>query len=152
MYLTRTEMVQEAIRLLENLTKRYNLSPAILNYFKDGMLYYSYLADKSKCCIEKISYDPRYEKAVQDFERKFGHLVFHAIVSSVIIDGKPHELLALMYVSKYKEDLEIHKSLYDNTDYFPTYCVNFTNPEYSECGDIIIGSYDPQSSGLVRFN
>ena len=141
--MTKQEMTQEAISRITELTAKYHLNPNILKYFEQGRIYYSYLtAGGMIASIDTIAYDPRYEKAVHDFERKYKYLVFHAIES----DTPLGQMLSLLYVSNKKKNWE-EERLYD--DYIASYTVNLTHPDCSEFGDIVVSGFE-NSGALIR--
>ncbi len=92
----------------------------------DGRVYYSYLTAGGLIgSIDAISYDPRYQVAVEEFESKHeGCLVFHAIESQMEY-GK---MLSLLYVGNDKENWEGER-LFDG--YIAAYTINFTHPDLS---------------------
>lgn len=141
--MTKQEMTQEAIGRIRELTAKYHLNPNILKYFEQGRVYYSYLtAGGMIASIDTISYDPRYEKAVHDFERKYKYLVFHAIEFKA-----PYgEFLSLLYVSTNKENWAGER-LYK--DYIASYTINLAHPDCSEFGDIMVGAFG-ESGALLR--
>lgn len=137
------EVFEEAVKRLMELTEKYNLNPNILRYFKDGKVYYSYLTASGLIgSIDTITYDSRYEKAVQNFEKKYkGHLVFHAI-ESITVYGR---VLSLLYVGE-KENWNGERLFHD---YIAVYVVNLDFPENSEFGDIVVQSFE-ESGALIR--
>lgn len=138
------EMKMEAISRLERLVKKYELNPNLLKYFEEDRLYYSYLtAGGLLASIDTISYDPINAKAVQDFEKETGYMVYHAIESNTPFG----RTLSLLYVSN---DKRLWKGERLYKDYIRTYTVNFDYPECSEFGDIIVGGLIG-SGALLRY-
>lgn len=134
----------EAISRLQELTVKYKLNPNILSYFKDDKVYYSYLTGGGILgSIDTISYDSRYEKAVRDFESEHkGCVVYHAIESKTACG----DMLSLLFVGDRPEEWEFER-LSGNTIF--AYVVNFTYPQLSEYGSIIVSRYG-NSGALIR--
>ena len=140
----KTEVFEEAVSRITELIGIYNLNPNILKYFKEGRVYYSYLtAGGIIGSIDTVSYDKRYEEAVKEFERKFeGCLVYHAIETYT----EYGEMLSLLYVGNNKENWEMERV---SENYIATYTINFTYPDLSEFGDIVVSGYG-NSGALIR--
>lgn len=135
---------KEAEKRIKELTEKYHLNPNILKYFKEGRVYYSYLTAYGMIgSIDTISYDKRYEDAVKEFEEKYeGYMVYHAI-EDITEFG---EMLSLLYVSTHEEEWEFERCV---DDYIASYTINFTNPDCSEFGDIIVSRFE-DSGALIR--
>ena len=135
--------VEAKKRILE-LTEKMGLNPNVLKYFEEGKVYYSYLtAGGFIGSIDTIAHDSRYEEAVKNFEREYeGNIVFHAI-ETITEWG---EMLSLLYVGNNPDEWEVER-LYQN--YIAAYTVNFSRPDDSEFGDIIIQGFG-KSGALVR--
>lgn len=82
MIATTLEMQNEAISRIKILIKKLNLNANILEYFKDGKKYYSYLTGGGFLgSVDTIQYDEDYEKAVKWFEKKYSNSkVFYIIL------------------------------------------------------------------------
>lgn len=130
----------EADNRLELLVKLYDLNPNLIKYWNDGKLYYSYLTGGGfLASIDTITYDPRYQKIVKEYEDRTGNLVFHVIESG--------HLLNLLYISAPEADF----SEEDQRDYWDSefieelncisaYVFNLNEPNLSEHGDIFLAS------------
>lgn len=124
------EQQAEAISRIQALTKAFDLNPNILRYFREGKLYYSYLtAGGLMSSIDKITYDPRYESAVKEFEAMFGGLVYHAIESNTGW-GK---MLSLLYVGGEADEWPVERP---DRGRIMTYTVNLDDPDLSDFGDV----------------
>ena len=134
----KTKVINEAIRRLEELVERFGLNPNVVNYFKEGKVYYSYLTGAVLGSVDTVTYDPRYSQAIIDFEAKYdGFIVFHAI--------EHQETLSLLYVSNNKKDWPAEVL---TGNYIAAYTINF-NTNIAEFGDIYIEGY-MNSGALVR--
>ncbi len=128
---------KEAIRRLENLTKKYKLNPNILKYFKEGNLYYSYMAIEGiMSSIDTINYDERYAEVVKEFEERTNSLVYHAIETG--------DMLSLLFVSSKPEQWQGEE---ERNDTIWAYVKNFAETDDSEMGYIYISSF---KGALVR--
>lgn len=141
---TRNNTFNEALERINELIDKQNLNPNVLKYFKEGKVYYSYLtAGGLVGSIDTITYDPRYEAAVKDFEKEYeGYVVYHAIETLTEVG----DMLSLLYVSDDPENWEGER-LYQN--YIASYTINFSEPNGSDFGDIIIQGFG-ESGALVR--
>lgn len=129
---------KEALERIGVLTWKYNLNPKIKKYFEDDKLYYSYLtAGGLMASIDEINYDDRYPEVVKNFEKQ-GGLVYHCIESE--------NTLTLLFVGNNEDDWPAER-LWE--DYIPAYVYNFSNPELSEIGDIIVSAFG-NSGALIR--
>ena len=145
MAVTSVEIKNEAINRIETLIEKCNLNPKVLNYFKEGKVYYSYLtAGGFLGSIDTISYDKSYEQAVKKFEMEHpDYLVYH-VIETITLSGK---FLSLLYVSSEKEDWESERLQSDNA--IMVYVLNLDNPELSEFGYITVEGFG-ESGALVR--
>lgn len=141
---TSEEIKAEAVHRIEELTKKYQLNPNILRYFKEGRVYYSYLtAGGFMASIDTIEYDPRYAAAVREFEKTFaGYKVYHAIESMTGFGT----MLCLLYVGPDADEWEMQRL---NGDYLYSYIVNLSVPDFSEFGEIKVGPFG-ESGALIR--
>lgn len=98
--MTREEQKHEAVKRLNQLSKRLVLAPNIKKYFEDDKLYYSYLYS-----MDTIDYDQRYAKAVKDFEQKHKELVYHVIELKTGIGT----ILTFLFVGANKESWSIER-------------------------------------------
>ncbi|HFR3476357.1 TPA: hypothetical protein ACHU97_002303, partial [Streptococcus suis] len=98
--------------------------------------------------IDTISYDPNYERVVQEFEEKRNKLVYHVIETGSSI--------ALLYVSLPSSDLngeelewewEEERLAEDNS--LLAYVHNFVESSFSETGYITIDTF-ADSGALIR--
>lgn len=129
------DVKQEALSRLEKITNTLEeVNPNIYKYFSEGKLYYSYLNSGILGSIDTISYDPRYEKIVREFEEKYSKLVYHVIETG--------HYLSLLYVSNPKENWTDEKlieaweaeRLFDN-EILMAYVYDL-NTDFAEFGDI----------------
>lgn len=124
-------MKQEAINRLKKLIDQVGLNPVVVEEFKDGRLFYSYLtADGLLGSVDTIHYDERYAKVVEEFEERTGALVYHAIES--------FSMLELLFVSKNTRNWEYEQF---DSGWIDSYVYNFAYPGYSEWGQIKLTSY-----------
>ena len=129
---SKEKMFTEALKRLTDLEKQFGLRPNIYKYFKEGKLYYSYLVLGISGCIDTINSDVRYAKIVEEFEEKYGHLVYHVIEAG--------NMIALLYVGCDEEEWETEVLL--DKQYLASYVYNLDNPQLSEFGDIVVSSSD----------
>ena len=138
MNISREKKNNEAIRRLQQLVEQMGLNPKVVDYFQQGKIYYSYITGGVIGSIDTITYDPRYEKAVQDFESQYeGFVVYHAIETG--------DMLSLLYVSDIEEDWPAEVLC---GDYITSYTINFEEG-IEEFGDIFISGY-MNSGALIR--
>lgn len=139
--ITREEMKEEALERIKEITKELDLNPHIYDYFKNDKLYYSYELYITGS-IDVITYNEQYPKLVEDFEKKYNCMVYHAVECK---DEEIGDSLALLYVSSNKEEWEAER-LYMGK-YIEVYVYNLSCPSWSEFGTIQVG----QSGGaLIR--
>ena len=98
----RKAMSIEAQRRMHTLIDQFSLNPKLLRYLKEDKLYYSYRV-AGWASIDSITYNPKYSKAVKDFEETTGNLVYHVVESRVLV---PEEviLLTMLFVSPREEN------------------------------------------------
>ena len=145
MAVTSVEIKNEAINRIKTLIEKCNLNPKVLNYFKEGKKYYSYLtAGGFLGSIDTISYDKAYEQALKKFEMEHPNYLVYHVIETITVSGK---FLSLLYVSNEKEDWESERLQSDNT--IMSYVLNLDNPKLSEFGYITIGAFG-RSGALVR--
>ena len=116
--------------------KLSGLCNEVITDFKNGQLYKTeqlgilyYINDKEKA-------------VVKDFEEKNNAMVYHILHSNTEFG----ELLALLYVSKYKEEWQMDREdLRDNIAL--SYVYNVDCPDFSEFGSI---GFAQRFGGLVR--
>ncbi|HEL2200877.1 TPA: hypothetical protein U1199_000222 [Streptococcus suis] len=142
---------QEALNRLQQMEERFQerMNPNIRKYFDEGKLYYSYITGNGLIgSIDTISYDPNYERVVQEFEEKRNKLVYHVIETGSSI--------ALLYVSLPSSDLngeelewewEEERLAEDNS--LLAYVHNFVESSFSETGYITIDTF-ADSGALIR--
>ena len=80
----------EGLRRMKALCDYFNLGNKLVNYLKNGKLYYSY-----GYSMDKITYDSRYPVFVENFERQYNGYVYHVIEANTQF-GK---MLSFLYVS-----------------------------------------------------
>jgi hypothetical protein len=135
---TRTEIINEAIRRLEQLVDKMRLNSNVIKYFKQGKVYYSYITGGIIGSIDTITYDPRYEIVVKEFEEEYeGCVVYHAIEFG--------SMLSLLFVSNNK-DTWCAEELIGNSIF--SYTVNFED-NTKEFGSIYVSDY-MNSGALIR--
>lgn len=131
------------MKRLEILTKKFNLNPNIIKYFKEDRCYYSYLTGGGLIgSIDTIQYDSRYVKVVKDFEKRTNSLVYHVIETG--------DMISLLFVGDYKEDWCMEKL--ENDEYISSYVHNFNmealySEGYAEYGDIWLEGFQ---GALIR--
>lgn len=145
MAVTSVEIKNEAINRIETLIEKCNLNPKVLNYFKEGKKYYSYLtAGGFLGSIDTISYDKAYEQVVKKFEMEHPESLVYHVIETITLSGK---FLSLLYVSNEKEDWESERLQSDNA--IMAYVLNLDNPKLSEFGYITVDRFG-ESGALVR--
>lgn len=128
----REKMITEGLKRIKNLETEFELSPNIYKCFKEGKLQYSRLMEGSGGCTNTINYNERYAKIVEEFEEKYGHLVYHVIETG--------NTIALLYVGCDEDEWET-EVLFDK-QYLASYVYNLDNLQLSEFGDIMVSSSD----------
>lgn len=131
------DVKQEALSRLETITNTLEeVNPNIYKYFSEDKLYYSYLNCGILGSIDTISYDPKYEKIVREFEEKYSKLVYHVIETG--------RYLSLLYVTKPQENLN-EEDLMEAWEYERLHkneiviaYVYDLNTDFAEFGDIWI--------------
>ena len=145
MAVTSVEIKNEAINRIATLIEKCNLNPKVLNYFKEGKNYYSYLtAGGFLGSIDTISYDKAYEQAVKKFEMEHPESLVYHVIETITLSGK---FLSLLYVSNEKEDWESERLQSDNA--IMAYVLNLDNPKLYEFGYITVEGFG-ESGALVR--
>lgn len=145
MTVTSVEIKNEAINRIKTLIEKCNLNPKVLNYFKEGKIYYSYLtAGGFLGSIDTISYEKAYEQAMKKFEMEHPNSLVYHVIEIITLSGK---FLSLLYVSNEKEDWECERLQSDNA--IMSYVLNLNNPKLSEFGYITIEAFG-ESGALVR--
>jgi hypothetical protein len=135
---TRAEIINESIRRLEQLVDKMRLNPNVIKYFKQGKVYYSYITGFVIGSIDTITYDPRYEIVVKEFEEEYeGCVVYHAI--------EFESMLSLLFVGNNK-DTWCAEELIGNSIF--SYTVNFEE-NTKEFGSIYVSDY-MNSGALIR--
>lgn len=132
MNILKQKMLTEALKRLKNLEEQFGLNSNICKSFKEGKLQYSHSIAGSGACIDTINYDVRYAKIVEDFEEKYGHLVYHVIETG--------NMIALLYVGCDEEEWKT-EVLFDK-QFLASYVYNFDYPQLSEFGDIVVNGSD----------
>ena len=95
----REKQKEHAVKCIETLTKRYNLNPNLLKYFKEDKIYYTEtIIPGIWASMDNITYDEKYVKAVRSFEKCYGALVYHAILTGT--------MFSMLYVGKDESDWE----------------------------------------------
>ena len=147
----------EATRRLHMLTESYSLNPDILKYWSRGVPCCSYTSvfrvtaivtdqchrDTHRDVVftdaRPVSPDSEIVQIIREFEVNHHSLVYYVL--------KNGPLLTLLSVSPYKEDWLV----FDEYDFpegiFSAYVHNFTYPQCSESGDVVIRS---SNGALVR--
>lgn len=131
---------KEAIARLGALTRRFHLYQNILNYYKQGRVYYSYICGMFLSSIDTIEYDPRYVKLMADFEARTQSMVYHAIEF-----GRSSEYLALLSVSSNPESWPSERL---HGDQIQVYVHNFENPNDSKETILTVGG-KPEYDGCL---
>lgn len=131
---------KEAIARLGALTRRFHLHQHILDYYKQGRVYYSYLWGMFMAAIDTIKYDPRYVKVMADFEARTQSVVYHAIEF-----GKTSEYLALLSVSSNPENWPSERL---DGDHIQAYVHNFEHPDDSKEMILAVDGY-PENNGCL---
>ena len=96
----RVEIYNEAQRRMDYLIEMYGINPNLGKYLKEGRIYYSYFTGGGMLgSVDTISYDPRYEKILKEFEEQIGGYVYHCIEES-------KSKLILLYVGESEDEWE----------------------------------------------
>lgn len=136
--LFREKQKEEALKRMEDLQQRLQLNPKLLEYLRDGKVYYSYITGNGMVgSIDTIAYHPEYEKFVAAFEQDKNAFVYHAIESVNVFNHKTFHFLSLLFVSKYQEDWCMEGL---DGGYIMALVINLETMEY-EIGDIVIDSF-----------
>ena len=143
------EMHVEALNRIDYLIENFKLNPNVKKYFQEGKIYYSYLtAGGFMGSIDNVSYDPRYESFINQFEEQLGYIVYHAIETG--------ETLALLFVSRPNEEVGENRTsnwkfeIPDEEGWVYVYVKSFNDERWvSEDGSIQISSFE-DSGCLVR--
>ena len=132
----------EAQRRMHTLIDQFSLNPKLLRYLKEDKLYYSYRV-AGWASIDSITYNPKYSKAVKDFEETTGNLVYHVVESRVLV---PEEviLLTMLFVSPREENWPGETLC---GDYIFAFVQNMSDADSSEYGDVYL---DSESGALLR--
>lgn len=130
---------KEAVKRL----KMLKVLPEVINEFKEGVVYYS---ERQSAMFDGILYwvsnKPEYEKAVKDFEEKYGALVYHAQLMHTC-DG---DMLSLLYVGAHQDEWEQEEEDLRNGETL-AYVSVMGDPALSEIGFIGI---KPMNGGVSR--
>ncbi len=103
----REKQKAHAIHCIETLTKRHNLNPNLLKYFKEDKIYYTEtIIPGIWASMDNITYDEKYVKAVRSFEKQHGALVYHAILTG--------SMFSMLYVSENESDWEYSSPTLDS--------------------------------------
>ena len=121
----------EALLRLEQLTEQFKLNPNIIKNFREGRMYYSY-----GWCFDSIEYNPKYEKLVKEFEKKYRILVYHVIENKTEQYGT---MLSMLFVSL-DQDWENAWELERLRNNLIMACVLNLDYGYLEIGDIRLAS------------
>lgn len=142
MDISKSAQLQEANNRLETLVNVFSLNPNLNEYWHEGELYYSYLTGGGLLAsIDTITFDPRYQEQVKQYEDRTGNLVYHVIESG--------SLLNLLYVSAPDKNISENEQreiwdmeLMNQTfSWVSAYVINLDDPDLSEHGDILLGAY-----------
>lgn len=140
------KQVNEALARIDTLVKECGLNPKVGEYFKQGKLYYSYITGGGFIgSIDTITYDPRYAKAVKQFESEFRDcMVYH------VIETRTHFglMLSMLYVGPDEDEWEGQRL--DGHDII-AYVFNVDEPDCSDIGYIRVDGFGG-SGALVRVN
>lgn len=137
----KSAQLQEASDRLKTLVNVFSLNPNLIKYWNEGELYYSYLTGGGLLAsIDTITYDPRYQEQVKQYEDRTGNLVYHVIESG--------SLLNLLYVSAPRSEFseEEQREAWDSEfleelSCASAYVINLLEPDFSEHGDIFLDTY-----------
>ena len=130
---------REALCRIDELTDTFDLNPKIKQYYKKGMLYYSYLtADGMIGSIDTIKYDERYPKVVKKFE-KGGNLVYHCV--------EHKDTLSCLFVGAVEDEWaseRVHRGK------ILAYIYDFANPAQSKIDNISVDAFG-ESGAIIRY-
>lgn len=147
----------EATRRLRMLTEFYSLNPDVLEYWSNGVTCYSctsvlrftaivtnqYHRDAHRDVVftdvGPVSPDSEIAQIIREFEINHQSLVYYVL--------KNGPLLTLLSVSPYKEDWLVFDEYDLPEGIFSAYVHNFTYPQCSESGEVVISS---SNGALVR--
>ena len=116
--------------------KRLNMSAQCIQAFKEDKVW------ESEGVGALYELNPDEQKIVDEFEKKYGALVYHMIHNQFEFG----ECYTILYVSKYEEEWQ--EDLEDvSNGYAMSYVKNIDAPECSEFGTVAI---KPNIGGLVR--
>lgn len=121
------EQMAEAIKRIMLLTEKYDLTPNLLKYYKEGKIYYTEsIIPGIWASMDNITYDNKYVELVKRFEQEYNVHVYHCIKTGMLFD--------MLYVSSHEDEWEVQRPD-PKTDWLmaATY-----NPEYDDFdfGDI----------------
>lgn len=133
--------IEEAQTRMQALTDAFDLNEKLLDYLKQGKVYYSYRVSGMFGCIDTIEYDENNLSICKEFEQKTGAYVYHAIESETIY-GK---MLTLLHVSS-EEQLEGWALEQLSADHIFAYVYNFSM-DFGEYGGVFLSS---DNGALVR--
>ena len=118
----------EALKILELLTKKYNLNDEPVKIFKKGE--YGITSQTTKDLDGK-----QLIKIIREFEEKYDSVVFYTIITPFIFGT----VINMLYISKYEEDW--HLSIPTNDDFIYAATYNLDD-HYLERGFIKIEGED----------
>ena len=143
--MTRQKQKQEALKRMKALKLHSN----VINEFKrEGIVNYS---ERQSPIFDGILYwvdnNHKFKKLIQDFENKYGYLVYHAQLTYFRDMGA---CLSLLYVGNNEQEWEMDYNdltTTEKTKYVCAYVANINCPSYSEFGYIGIES---KNGGISR--
>lgn len=130
----------EALLRLDMLIKKLNLKEQILDNFKKGIVSYCYMVNVEGVVDTKCE-DPKWKKAINQFEEKTNDLVYLAMVSNTSYG----EMISMLYVSadENEEEWEWERP---TQKYISAYVHNFDG-DYGEYGEVVV---TPMNGALIR--
>lgn len=130
------EMYAEGQRRMDSLVEMYGLNPNLSKYLKEGKVYYSYVTGGGMIgSVDAITYDPRYERIVKDFEEEIGGYVYHCIETG--------NMLTLLYVGSEPSEWEWsfgREKTAQGVMIRTLACVHNLEDACSEIGDVLLAA------------
>lgn len=123
------EQREEAVRRLETLVHKFNLSENILNDYKKDIIKCTY----NNMVVRNVSLDKPLSKIIARVEKEHNVVVYYCFVNTICLSSSVMTLFAMLCVSKYKEDWEFERLNFDSVG---AYVENLTFKECSEFGDV----------------
>lgn len=139
MKISKEEKKAEALKRLKMLKVHSNV---IKEFEKEGLVNYSEdMGGAFRGILYWISNEPEFEKIVEDFEKEYGGMVYHAHLCHTEFG----DLLSLLYVSDHKSEWATDEA--DLKEGFPVAYVYNIDGDFADIGSIQIA---PCNGGITR--